>query len=233
MRILILAASIIFSSISVYAQNKNFIDQPYIEVNGKADTSVIPDRIYMGIKIYERDSKGKVPLAESESAMIAGLKKLGIDTEMDLSVSDMTSNFRFYALKKTDVFTSREYILLVRDASTAMKVINELEQMGISNVSIDKVEYSEIDLIKNLVREKAVNKARDKANFLVRSLKQNIGNAIHIVDNEDEVLNMLQGKVAGVSIRGYDTMRDKAEQPKIEFEKIKVTSTVNVKFVLK
>ncbi len=41
------------------AQMKNFIDQPYIEVAGNADTLVTPDEIYISIEISEKDTKTK------------------------------------------------------------------------------------------------------------------------------------------------------------------------------
>jgi len=40
------------------AQSKNFIDQPYIEVNGTADSLVTPDEIFIKITISENDNKG-------------------------------------------------------------------------------------------------------------------------------------------------------------------------------
>ena len=42
------------------AQEKNFIDQPYIETLTNVDTLVSPDRIYLKIILSERDTKGIV-----------------------------------------------------------------------------------------------------------------------------------------------------------------------------
>jgi uncharacterized protein YggE len=43
-------------------EGKNFIDQPYIEVTGKADMEVVPDEIYLTIRISELDTRAKQPL---------------------------------------------------------------------------------------------------------------------------------------------------------------------------
>ena len=43
----------------IFSQTKNFIDQPYLETSAKADTLVIPDRIYLDILISEKDTKDK------------------------------------------------------------------------------------------------------------------------------------------------------------------------------
>ena len=69
---------------------------------------------------------------------------------------------------------------------------------------------------------------------MTKPISQTIGNAIHIYDNEAKFDDLLQGRVAGVSIRGYSSSdKQKYATPKIEFEKIKVTATVSVKFVLR
>ena len=58
MRNLLLLTTILFSSIA-FAQNgeKNFIDQNYIEVTGKAELEIAPDRIYIQIRLNEKDLK--------------------------------------------------------------------------------------------------------------------------------------------------------------------------------
>ena len=46
------------------SQTKNFIDQPYIEVNGTADTAITPNEIYIKIIISEADTKNKISVEE-------------------------------------------------------------------------------------------------------------------------------------------------------------------------
>jgi len=216
-------------------QTKSFIDQPYIEVNGYADTLITPNQIFIKINIAEKDSKDKVPLEELESKMIKAFKSMGIDTERDLTTSDMLSNYKFYFLKQKDVLKSKEYILKVAEAQTASKVFIELEDIGISNTSIERVDHTDLEKIKNICRARAVENAKAKAFSLTKPLMQSVGNAIHIIDNEQNISGQLQGRVAGLSIRGYGGLNEKQkyEAPKIEFEKIKVQSTISVKFVLK
>ena len=102
MKKIMLAGLLLFTTLmATKAQSgeKNFIDKPYIEVTGKAEMEVTPDRIYMSITINEKDSKGKIVLAQSEKDMMTKLKALGIDTKKDLSVKDMSSNFKKYWVK--------------------------------------------------------------------------------------------------------------------------------------
>lgn len=220
--------------LSAIGQMKNFIDQPYIEVSGYADTLVTPNLIYIKIIIAEKDSRDKIPLEEQESKMIAAFKSMGIKTETDLTTSDMLSNYKFYLLKQKDILKTKEYLLKVTTAETASTVFVQLEDLGISNTSIDKVEHSDIEKLKNICRKRAIENSHQKAVVLTKPISQTIGNAIHITDNETNFDDQLQGRVASVQIRGYSSLeKAKYVAPKIEFEKIKVSATVSVKYILK
>ncbi len=218
----------------VFSQTKNFIDQPYIEVNGYADTLITPNQIFIKIIISEKDSKDKISLEELENKMIATLKNVGIKTEQDLTTSDMLSNYKFYFLKQKDVLKTKEYILKVTDAQIASKVFILLEDLGISNTSIEKVDHTDLKRIENICRIRAIEDAKSKAIAMTKPLMQTVGNAILIIDTDQNLENQLQGRLSGISIRGYGLAeKQKFEAPKIEFEKIKAKSNLNVKFILR
>ena len=86
-------------TVQSYSQTKNFIDQPYLETTSVVDTLVVPDRIYLSILITEADTKGKVSVEELENRMNNKLIALGIDTKKQLSLADVTSNFKKYFLR--------------------------------------------------------------------------------------------------------------------------------------
>jgi uncharacterized protein len=226
---LIITLSIL--SIVSNSQNKNFIDQPYIEVNGMADTLVIPNEIYIRILLSEKDTKDKVSLEELEKKMVEIFKSMNIDVEKDLTTSDIISNYKYYLLKNKDVLKSKVYTLKVVNAVTASNVFIKLEEAGISNVSIERVDHSDANNLRNKMRAKSITDAKNKAIALTGALNQTIGGAIHIIDNNID--QQLQGRVAGIQIRGVSSYKGVDELPKIEFEKIKITGNVNVKFMLK
>lgn len=210
-----------------YGQNKNFIDQPYLETTARVDTLVVPDRIYLSIRIMEADTKGKTSVEKLENKMADKLKSLGIDTEKQLTLSDLASNFKKYFLRKTDVQKDKEYSLLVYDAVMAGKVILGLESIGISNVNLTKTEYSKIEKLKIDLRQEAVRAAKKQAEAMVLPLDQKLGNALYISDLNTGMQPMMDGRMVRVQM----FKEADEEQPiAIEFEKIKVESTVNVKF---
>ncbi len=215
------------------AQMKTFIDQPYIEVAGNADTMVTPNEIYISIEISEKDTKNKTSVEELERNMFDALKAMGIDVEKNLTTSDISSNFKNYFLRGKEVLKSKNYMLKVKDAVTASKVFIKLEDLGISNSTIDHVDYSEMEAMKNLMRTKAIENAKARALALTEPLHQQVGPAIYISDNENYIVHpMMEAKTAGIQIRGNLNASDQ-ELPQIDFEKIKVSADINAKFILK
>lgn len=214
------------------AQMKDFIDQPYIEVAGNADTLVTPNEIFIKIDISEADSKNKTSLEEMERKMFDALKAMGIDVEKNLTTSDISSNFKNYFLRGKNVLKSKEYMLKVRDAVTASKVFIKLEDLGISNSTIDHVDYSDMEGMKNLMRTKAIENAKARALALTKPLKQEVGPAIYISDNESYIVHPMMEKQTTFTVRSANG--DVAQDlPQIDFEKITVSSNINAKFILK
>lgn len=125
-------------------------------------------------------------------------------------------------------------MLKVSDAVTASKVFMQLESLDISNTSINHVDYSEMENLKNFMRSKAVENANARALALTKPLNQTVGAAINIVDDSQNTFGGVPGSAARVNIRARGISTEQYIMgEKIDFEKIKVTTNVNVKFVLK
>ena len=226
-----LIISLVF--INSYAQEKNFIDQPYLEISGKADTLVTPDRIYITIILNEADSKNKKSTEELEKTLEQTLKRLSINTEKQLTLLDYSSDFKNSFLKSQSILKSKNYSLMLYDAVTANKVIAALEDEGISNVNLNRTEYSKAEELLAKLKSLAVQKAKINAQRLLEPLGQKLGKAIFI-SNLNLGLGELQGKAAGVQIRGYSGVYgSKAMEPIfVEVQKIRFEEQVVVKFII-
>jgi len=109
-----------------------------------------------------------------------------------------------------------------------------LSKLGLSNISIEKIEHSEIQKFRTEVKILAIKAAKEKATSLTNAIDQNIAKAIYIQELNNQGYNALQGQVAGLSnivVRGYG-YSDKLNmgQPEIEFEKIKLEYSILVRF---
>lgn len=226
---------VVFSSTLLHSQEKNFIDKPYLEVQGKADTLVTPNRIYIDVLISEKDTKGKKSVEELESEMLSKLKSLGIDTEKNVTMQDMMSNYKKFFLKQTDIQKAKSYSILVYDAKSTAKVFIGLEEVGISNVRIDKLEHSEESKLQLLMNTKAMENAKANAISFTKPLGQNIGKALFVSQNKN---TSYRGNANQIRIRGASTlganyeMKSKEYASEIEFEKITISSDVMTRFAL-
>ena len=213
-----------------WGQTKNFIDQPYLETTAEVDTLVVPDRIFLGIVIRESDTKDRKSVEELERKMETQLKTLGIDTEEQLTLSDFATNFKDYFLRKTGVQKSKAFTLLVYDALTAGKVIQALESVGIANVDFQRAEVSELASLKVMLRKKAVSKALMQAKAMLEPLDQKAGKALYISDLNTGIVYGWQTRAATMDMAM--AKRESYEPINVDFQKVRVSSTVNVKFAI-
>lgn len=236
MRNLLIGLLVLISTgISAQSGDKNFIDQNYIEVIGKSEMEISPDLIYLKVLLNEKDTKNKISVPELEAKMIEKLKGIGIDLAKDLLIKDISSNFKYYLLTRNEILLSKEYQVLVHDGKTASQVFLELEQIGISNVSIDRLENSNIIQFRKDVKVNAIKAAKEKAESLSLALNQTIGRALFIQELDNNLNDTRSSNsimIRGVSSAIYGS---KASSPDLDFdfEKIKIEYSILCRFELK
>lgn len=228
---------LIISSSSINSQTKNFIDLPYLETTAKVDTLLTPDKIFLNVLITEKDTKGKISVEELEKKMIERLKAIGINIEKQVLLTDLSSNFKKYFLKQQDIQKAKMYSVLIYDAKTAGRIIVELEKENISNIQLDRTEYSKMEELKLELKSRAVLKSKQYAEAMLKPLNQKVGSAIYVSDSNSNsnIVNALQGRASGIIVRGMSSLKESKyeyEADQIEFEKIKVESEVFVKFAI-
>ena len=221
---------------NLFSAQREFLDQPYIEVEAEADTLVVPDRIYVSITLNEADSKNKKSVEEQEKQLETILKKLKINTDKDLSVLGYSSDFKKYFLKGQNILKTKKYSLLVRDAYTLGNVIISLEEAGISNTEVEKVEYSKSKELLLELKSEAVKRSRITADKLVKPLNQKAGKALYISDTNYGGIGDYELTTNEIfSLQEMDYKKESASEEflrKLDFQKIKFSTTVYVKYQL-
>lgn len=224
-RMMIVVAALLMAS-PLFAQQKTFLDQPYIEVTGRAEMEVAPDEIYVRITINEQDSKGKTTVLQQEKDMVRRLKDLGIDVDKKLVVQDMMN-----AQLKKDVATSKSYMLEVNSATQLAHVFQALQTIGISDASVERTDVSNMDELRQQVRGASAKAARQNAEILAAALGQKVGKAIFVQDNSyysrpySNVVLTRTMKVADAGVAA-------TAAPTLEFQKITIDHSVLVRFML-
>lgn len=224
-RMMIVVATLLMAS-PLFAQQKTFLDQPYIEVTGRAEMEVDPDEIYVRITINEQDSKGKTTVLQQEKDMVCRLKDLGIDVDKKLVVQDMMN-----AQLKKDVATSKSYMLEVNSATQLAHVFQALQTIGISDAAVERTDVSNMDELRQQVRGASAKAARQNAEILAAALGQKVGKAIFVQDNSyysrpySNVVLTRTMKVADAGVAA-------TAAPTLEFQKITIDHSVLVRFML-
>jgi len=209
---------------------KNFIDQPYIEVSGDATIEVTPNEIYVSITLKEDDKSAKNDIESQEKKLISALKNSKINVKNDLKVKDFTSSYKNYFLFKSDVRKTKEFELLVHNGKELNRVFEILESLRIGNSYIIKVDHSNIENLKLEANIQAITTAKNKSNAYSKALDQSTGKAIYI----REQVQVVRGNYPKhENVRTMSKMQSTADaviDP--AFKNIIIKATVQARFIL-
>ena len=118
---------------------------------------------------------------------------------------------------------SKEYQIIVKDGSTAGKVFLALDDVGINNAKIEKLENSRIEEYREEVKIKAIKAAKAKAQTLADAVGQHAGKALYI---QEEYASMTPVYANTVLYK----QRNEADAADLNFEKMKVEATFLCRF---
>lgn len=221
----------IFMIFSGFSQSKNFIDQPYIESRVTKDTLISPDRIELRLVLDENDTKNKESVEALEKKMFSQLKQMDLNLETQVSLSDSDSNFKFYALKKTGVLKSKHYVVELHNASQVGELMQRMESEGISNISILSVKVSNEEEIKEILVGDAVRKAFKQADNALAVNDQKAGKILQLYIEAD-TYNYQPAREAGATTMRMKVNSGNTSSPVINFKKLKLSKTINIKLAI-
>lgn len=211
---------------------KNFIDQNYIEITGTSETLVVPDEIYVSVKLTEKNHKKTIE--EQEQLLLANLKSLGIDTDKDVSVSNFEGSYERYFLKSNAVEKEKTYQVIVHDGAALSKTFMVLDRLKITNVRIVKVSHSEIEKFRRETKIKSLVVAKEKAAQYAAAIDQEVGNALFIRELEpNSYQRVTQHSALNLNISNEVKARGiLANIENVAFKKISLTASVLTRFEL-
>ncbi|MBQ2418394.1 MAG: SIMPL domain-containing protein [Alistipes sp.] len=225
MKRLFIALVALTFALPVFAQE----EENYIQVNGTSEMEIVPNQFYLSITLDEGDTKGKQAIELQRKQMIAVLKALGIDTEKQLTMADMSSSY----FKRGTSLSIAKYQLLLSTTEQVVSVYDKLSEIGISDIDISRVSHTDMEQFKSKCRQDAMKNAKAIATELATAVGQTIGSCIYIYDSNRGITPsyyndgiMLMRSVAKISA-------EMAEEPTpVEFKKITINYSVTAKFRL-
>lgn len=202
----------------VSAQEKNVI-----VVSTSADTLVTPNLIKLQVVIQSDKGAGKKGLDIAQDRLFKVLSNAGIDTKKDVFIVDFTSSY-----KGNNILLYRTYQVNAKNMDQVDVIMLEAEQKGIANVDITKLENTDFENIQNILRAKALKKAKERAEFMVNVLGQKVGPAVYIAEryatSRQESVQFLRA-----SSKANDSF---AAPMNVDVQKINIAVSVEVQFKL-
>ena len=222
-KLLLLAIFIIsFTAISQVEQTNN--SKPFIEVNGTAQKEVIPDKIYISILLTEKTTNNEdFSIQIQEDKLKEIVKKNNIEMK-NLFLSDVMSEVTKNKKKDTGIKLTREYTLILKNAEEVTKIFQELTDISIKEISIRKTEYSQIENVRKEVREKAIVAAKEKAEYLLLAIGEQLGKPLEIKEIEDKPYR---------NFNSNSVISSENDSSETSFEKIIVKYSYYIKYSIK
>ncbi len=228
----LLALSYVTSSFGQTKENND--EKPYIEVTGSAELEIIPDEIYINIIIQEKYvNKEKVTIESQEEKLKTQLKDIGIDIR-NFYLSDVNADYVKVKWRTKDVLTKKDYTLKVSNATKVGQVFQQLEKLEITDAYISKVNHSKLDSLRKEVKIMAIKAAKNKAEYLLTAIGEQLGKPIIIEERESgynnggAANNFRANHISNVKITG-----SVEKEEEFQFKKIKLEASIYIKFAIK
>jgi uncharacterized protein len=207
-------------------------DKSYIDVTGSAELDVVPDEIYLFIRLLERKQSRTV--LQQEVEMKNRLKNIGISLE-NLSVKNFTGDYRQYKLFKKDMQATKEFILKLSTAKQLDTVFQQLDILDVEDVGIERLSHSKMPEFRKEVKIKAIKAAKEKADYLLEAIGEQTGKPIYIIENQEDMDIQMQTqkrsnyKYSNVSSNNMEVK----EIDSSEFQKLRIRFTMTARFSIK
>ena len=169
------------------------------------------------------DYKTKVPLAEIEDNLIKTLRKAGIEKE-DVKVRNIGNYWR---QQGKEFLFSKQLEVEIHDFSKINDLVNLVDAKGIRNMSIGELRHSKMKEFQNQVKVDALKNAREKAEVLVESIGEELGEVISISETSD---GFVRPYAAGAMMMRSDEMAKEINRSNSEYHlEYQVSATFRIK----
>jgi uncharacterized protein YggE len=224
---------ILFLSSTLFSQTIKD-NNPFIEVTGRAELEISPDEIYLDIRLKERMKNGKkISLEVLENSLKRELEAIKIP-KTNLFISDINSVISKTGWWSEEILSTGKYSLKITSPQKLKKVFEIFKKLKITDSKITKATHSKLTEFKKKNRISAIKSAKEKANYLLKAINANIGNPLKVNETEHQLQNFAQINRLNVASEYNSISKIKSyENDVVQFENIKLTSSIYVIFEIK
>ena len=239
MKNVFLASALLLGVMSASAQ---VVPNPYprtITVTGSAEEEVIPDEIYVNVdlKEYEKKGQGKIALDVIRRDFLNSARAVGIpDSLVTIAAYDGINGNPWWQRKrkKEELYASITYQVKLKNSRTLDELVARLDDNATQNFYISRVDHSRLAEYRKQLKIKAVQAAKDKAQYLAQGIGEQIGVAVTInepVEYGGPIIYNRAAMASNVMVKDAAGAPEDPNQP--DFRKMKLKYEVTVVFALK
>lgn len=211
-----------------------------INVNGSAELEVVPDEIYVQVKLKEYDKKGsgRIGIDRIKSEFLAKLRQAGLpDSAISIAAYEGSDGEIWWKKKKKDpqMVASISYQLKLNSSAKVDQVVDLLDDDATEDFRIVRTSHSRIQEFRKQLKIAAVKAAKEKAQYLAAAIGEQVGEAVR-VNEPNEIMypvNPYYNTLMNTAENARLDAGQGAEQQQVDFKKIKLKFEVNALFALK
>jgi len=214
---------------TMYAQNEVFKGEHFIEVTGVAQQEIEPNEIFFIIRLKEfEENREKTTLEKLDKDFFNAVKEAGIDKKR-VELADAGSTFGKIGKRDKDAFREKTYQIKLTSAAELENFVTKLQNVKIDYADIVKLSHSDLEKIKVDLKIKALQAAKTKAEYLLKSIGSEVGKPLMVRDwDVEQPQPMMQYKMANMEMTDQSGGDDG-----IGFRKIKLQAQITAQFEIK
>jgi uncharacterized protein YggE len=235
MKKMAITLGLLFSLVNAFAQNNNPFPKT-ITVTGSAELELVPDEIYVNVDLREYQKKGedKKELETIKNYFLQACKNIGL-TDSAISIVAYTgyNNYYYWRKKKKvpDMMASITYQVKFSNSKQMDALVEKLDDEATQNFVIARTSHSKITEYRKQLKIKAIQAAKEKAQYLAEAINEKAADAITITEPQEFMQSDIRSNMAYSNAFAKDSAGDKAME--VDFKKIKLRYEVNAVFALK
>jgi hypothetical protein len=211
-----------------------------ITVSGSAEMEIVPDEIFVNVELkeYQKKGQGKINIETIKSQFLESCSAAGIPDSV-ISIASYSGDNSFYFIKRRkkdpDLLAGISYQIKFMSSKQIDNLVEKLDDEATQNFFIASVSHSKITEFRKQLKIKAIQGAKEKANYLAEAINEKVGQTISVNEpQEPQVKEANKGYLSNsVQLELKRNNFDKEEINEIDFKKIKIRYEVNAVFALK
>jgi uncharacterized protein len=210
---------------------KSQTTERFIEVTGSSEKRITPDEVEIMITVSETDNiKKGSELDDREKKILGALREFSIP-ESDIATEKLGGSNNGYYSYSRKYEIDKTYQVAIKNIKIIDDLVVKLFEAGANSVRITKLSNVNIEKYRNEAAQEAVQRARDRAESIARTLNVSIGKAIVIQELTPLQPFLSNRNQPGIARRelNYVENRDAA----LDLKKIIITYDVAIRFEVK